>query len=441
MFSNKNHVGGSLLLAIIVVGLILMPNSMNQPVNAQVADAGLTVTPHTVTVGTCTRSGTYTQKFVHNPSARSSYTTHWSPGLPELALGYQITVDGYGYVQASINYNVGSSTGSHTWPPLKVGSWGHRGALSLWAPYATRVTAYTAEPPPISFARIDNHAYGEYTWSSSGTITLQAKYCKRTSPFWCEWEDLGSPSSESFSGSGSWTLAKTFVCPNCSQDVPHTNYHKTTCSAQTYQRTDGRGVYRGMGYYPGCGETYWGCSTDAITDHNRRKCQTDNCGLYDYECGDDHDCEGMSDQEQQERRNGGGTGGSTGSTGTTTSPTVSNNGGTVNNNGGGTGGSDTRVRCGHGNACSRGGYASSREAHKTTCPAGHSYYTCSATGTSRHANCRARRSGEVRCGNGSWCRSGGWASSRNAHKVTCAAGHSYWGCNPTQVRRHRNCRS
>ena len=128
---------------------------------------------------------------------------------------------------------------------------------------------------------------------------------------------------------------------------------------------------------------------------------------------------------------------SSSTTSTTTSPTVSNNGGGT---GGGTGGSDTRVRCGHGNACSRGGYASSREAHKTTCPAGHSYYTCSATGTSRHANCRARGNGEVRCGNGSWCRSGGWASSRNAHKVTCAAGHSYWGCNPTQVSRHRNCR-
>ena len=417
MFSIKNLAGCCLFLAIIVAALILMPHGMNQPVNAQVADAGLTVTPHTVTVGTCTRSGTYTQKFVHNPSARSSYTTHWSPGLPELALGYQITVDGFGYIQASINYNVGSSTGSYTWAPLKVGSWGHRGALSLWAPYATRVTAYTAEPS-LSFARIDNHAYGEYTWSSSGTVTLQAKYCKRTSAYWCEWEDVSSPSSESFSGSGSWTLAKTFVCPNCSQDVPYTNYHKGYCYLHRYKRTA-----HTNGVVGGCGKSFWTCDPTEAAKHAPKTCSLSGCN------GKYRTCERRVSGHVC-WHNGGGT---------TESNTVSSGGGTVSS-GGSTGGSDTRVRCGHGNACSLGGYASSREAHKITCPAGHRYYKCSATGNSRHANCRAQRSGEVRCGYGSWCRSGGWASSRNAHKVTCAAGHSYWGCNPTQVRRHRNCR-
>lgn len=98
------------------------------------------------------------------------------------------------------------------------------------------------------------------------------------------------------------------------------------------------------------------------------------------------------------------------------------------------------VRCGHGrngNACSRGGWASSREAHKVTCPAGHRYYECSLNGNRFHANCRARRSGEVRCAKGSWCRSGGWASSRNAHQTTCGQGHTYWSCWPRSVSYHR----
>lgn len=424
MFSIKNLAGCCLFLAIIVAALILMPHGMNQPVNAQVADAGLTVTPHTVTVGTCTRSGTYTQKFVHNPSARSSYTTHWSPGLPELALGYQITVDGYGYVQASINYNVGSDTGSYTWPPLKVGSWGHRGALSLWAPYATRVTAYTASPPdPLSFARIDNHAYGTYNWSSSGTITLQAKYCKRTGPYWCEWEDLGSPGSESFSGSGNWTLTRAFVCPNCSQDVPYTNYHRKTCNMTRYSR----------GTYSGCGASYWSCNPSDVRKHRTVSCDGDKkyricTGHYCFEfsrripagetCAPAADTDDDSDSS------------------TTTSPTVSSGGGgggTVSS-GGGTGGSDTRVRCGNGSSCSRGGYASSREAHKTTCPAGHRYYGCYRT--SWHDRCRAPSSGEVQCGN-SGCNRGGVASSRTAHKTTCRRGHTYWSCNRWLSRIHR----
>lgn len=98
------------------------------------------------------------------------------------------------------------------------------------------------------------------------------------------------------------------------------------------------------------------------------------------------------------------------------------------------------VRCGHGrngNACSRGGWASSREAHKVTCPAGHRYYACSSGGARFHANCRARRSGEVRCARGSMCRSGGWASSRNAHQTTCGRGHTYWSGWPRSVSYHR----
>ena len=178
-------------------------------------------------------------------------------------------------------------------------------------------------------------------------------------------------------------------------------------------------------YRRGCGQKFWLCKNFA--GHNTITYCSTHPNVGKYGCQSNYACSSAHGSS------------SGGSTGTTTSPTVSNNGGSVSNGGGG--GSDTRVRCGHGNACSRGGYASSRYAHKTTCPAGHRYYACSSGGASKHANCRARQSGEVACARGSWCRSGGYASSRTAHRTTCAAGHTYWTCSPSSVRRHRNCRS
>ena len=171
-------------------------------------------------------------------------------------------------------------------------------------------------------------------------------------------------------------------------------------------------------YRRGCGKKFWLCKNFA-GHHTITYCSTHpNVGKYgcqsSYACSSAH-----------------GSGSGSSSTGTTTSPTVSNNGGST---GGSTGGSDTRVRCGNGSSCSRGGYASSREAHKTTCPAGHRYYGCYRT--SWHDRCRAPSSGEVQCGN-SGCNRGGVASSRNAHKTTCRRGHTYWSCNPNLSRIHR----
>lgn len=223
------------------------------------------------------------------------------------------------------------------------------------------------------------------------------------------------------------------VCPACEEAVIYERQHLSTCKrSHLYQRFDGRVIYQGMAILQGCGETYWSCVGEGYSAHQRKRCQKDNCGLLEIACGPDHVCEGMSDQEKYGGGNNGGNNGS--NNGGTTSPAVGNGGG-------GTGGTSAdRVRCGHGrngNACSRGGWASSREAHKTTCPAGHRYYACSESGARFHANCRAQRSGEVRCARGSWCRSGGWASSRNAHQTTCRQGHTYWSCWPSAVSRHR----
>lgn len=185
-----------------------------------------------------------------------------------------------------------------------------------------------------------------------------------------------------------------------------------------------RGGYR-MVYFTGCGKTYWTCKNEA--NHGRTTgCPVSGCGIRKYGCATTYSC------ATKHALNGEAVGSTTT---TTTSPTVQNNGGGTT--GGTTGGtSSDRVRCGHSN-CQRGGYASSREAHKTTCPAGHRYYECSLGGNRFHANCRARRSGEVRCARGGLCRSGGYASSRTAHQTTCGRGHTYWSCWPASVSYHR----
>lgn len=267
----------------------------------------------------------------------------------------------------------------------------------------------------------------------------------------------------------------THICPACNQIGSHLLDDQPACTHMVYS-CQGSSVGTHNQVTGECGHTYWQCGSGG-SSHKQVTC-TDytvtsrqfnygvyrtvtstagGCGVTYWYCKDsgNHRITGymntiwrvcVAARNEAARRNSGnsnggnGNGGNSngGNSGTTTSPTVQNNGG----NTGGTGGtSSDRVRCGHGNACSRGGYASSRYAHKVTCPAGHRYYECSATGTSRHANCRAQGSGEVRCARNSWCRSGGWASSRNAHQTTCSAGHTYWSCSPTEVRRHRNCRS
>lgn len=406
MFPTKNLKRYGCLLAIVLAGVLLAGHI---DISAGIAEYGLSRTDGYLTTGTCSRSGVYTQKFVHNPSAHSSYTTHWSPGLPDLTFGYDIVVDGYGFIQASMTYSVNGVSGTKNWAPKRVGNWGHKGAFSLWAPYSTRVTAFATGDDISSFDFDVPDAYGQYNWSSSGTANLQAMYCKRTAAFWGQWEPFGAPIPETWNSQGSWELKMTYVCPNCNQDVPYTTYHKEYCTLHRYDKGYAREVVSG------CGKQYWKCDLAEAAKHVPETCSLFGCDGKYRTCpgGGGHVC-----------------------TGTTTSPTVQNNGGGTVSTGGTGGTSADRVRCGHSN-CQRGGYASSREAHKTTCPAGHSYYACSLGGTRMHANCRAQRSGQVRCARGSFCRSGGWASSRNAHQTTCRRGHTYWSCWPSSVSRHR----
>ncbi len=97
--------------------------------------------------------------------------------------------------------------------------------------------------------------------------------------------------------------------------------------------------------------------------------------------------------------------------------------------------------CGNSNAgagaCSVGGKAPSANAHRTTCLAGHTYWSCNAQAVITHSRHTAPL---VACGNSNAgagaCSQGGRVVSLNAHQVRCLAGHTYWSCNPVAKQTH-----
>ena len=381
----------------------------------------------------CNLNGTFTRELHQDGS------TTWSPYEPVSAtIHASTTAEGLGKVSIKLvsgKAGLVNGTGGTSVPSASkernVGRWGNIISFPLLPEWYTGRKIVN-----ISNSALVPTADNTYTWTATVELCISTvRFASAT------WSDEAKTCKE-HNYQGSWTVKTEKVCPECDKYVDSFTEHQITC--------------------PGCGSTYWSCSpTNELAQNqfrhqrivcsgsetvfgnlpdgrsfgqllracgatfyrcqisNHRKNQCSACGYYYKRC-QGHTC--SAGNSQSPRGNSG---------------TVSNGG----NTGGTTGGtSSDRVRCGHGrngNACRYGGWASSREAHKTTCPAGHRYYACSAGGASKHANCRARRSGEVRCAQGSYCRSGGWASSRNAHQTTCSAGHTYWSCWPSSVSRHR----
>ena len=136
---------------------------------------------------------------------------------------------------------------------------------------------------------------------------------------------------------------------------------------------------------------------------------------------------------------------------------------------------ETRVRCGNPGtaswACSEGGYAESTHAHILYCDGGHRFWGCNAGTLARHrlhglsmsihdttssgnaddvsSNENDSGGGEdndgeavvlVACGNTATgtaaCSSGGLVPQADTHQTTCRAGHTYWGCNPSEAANH-----
>ena len=375
-------------------------------------------------------SGTYTKKVRSNGSVYS-----WSPAYSHLAIGISCEARGFGDVTFQLTDLVVDGTKyGLAQRGMSIGSWGEILSLlpsSAEATWARLSFGWTIPSP--------SETVGDHNWSAGGNIQL--------SPYKWKW-DVGLKNI-----SGHWVKQTALIQPAASTGSFWTVAMKVACASPSSTCTKGRWVdndYDHRATCSRCGKRYWSCDSSQAYYHERAGlrdcvncddrvwlCQTADGGAHGttYYCNTCHKSHGLCGNGCPADGDSSG-----GSSGTTTSPTVQNNGGgTTGSTTGGT--SADRVRCGHGrngNACSRGGWASSREAHKTTCPAGHRYYACSEGGASKHANCRTRRSGEVRCAQGSYCRSGGWASSRNAHQTTCAAGHTYWSCWPLSVSRHRH---
>ena len=390
-------------------------------------------------------SGTYVVK--ETKSESGSITRAWHGGSPPAYphARSRTVVYGFGTVAEKISGGVGAPPSGTSIPEenrasRRIGTWGIR-ANGTGAYTKARLYLYNYQSKIVGGRYYwSAHDEGTYTRTSDAEIKANS-YNYITGTGWVQ----AMPTTKVSEGNSfSWTIDHQYRCPElyCSSNrvINAHDAHKVTCSH--------------------CGDVYYSCYRNEAAHHegNNPACSrnentvSNNGGTISSNRGSSSSCYNntnhnwCSDTGSCTTRSRRGVPGECGHNYCCCAPSGSPiyNGGTGGGTGGGgtgTGSSDTRVRCGHGNACSRGGFASSREAHKTTCPAGHRYYACSASGARFHANCRARGSGEVRCARGSWCRSGGWASSRNAHQTTCAAGHTYWSCSPNEVRRHRNCRS
>lgn len=358
--------------------------------------------PNAGPVGTCNKSGTYTQ--YKSLQSNGTVSMHWSPSLPLTnKFGYQIRVNGFGWIDASLSHAVTSprfgtiGSGSKSFTRTKVGSF----YVILLVPYASAVTEQTVGEKVT--ASYNNEGYDTYSWTASGTVSLQAVYWKATAgyPFMGgSWENLGSAVPYTYNSPGSWTLTGKLLCPKCSQEVSHFSRHNVTCSGiQRYAR----------GTFGSCDASYWLC--DPI---DARKHRVLSCGEYKYRLCTGHYCfqnsvqcpAGSTCDTVSNGNNGGNNGG-------TTSPAVDNGGGTIGGTTGGT--SSDRVRCGNAGtgrtSCNKGGYASSSTAHQSVCELGHTYWTCNVAQNNLHGVRHSNRTC-VRCGTTFNSRTNGRCTSR-----------------------------
>ena len=291
---------------------------------------------------------------------------NWSPATPTLvAVGASARITGYGWADLSVTHTNAGRTRTDN-RREKVDCFIVVSAFPESKRKNNEVITVYVEPYRFGTA------YGYYRLDYHGSFNLQAVHWKAEAGIPIQggtWErNPGELNSRPFRGTTSWRVEQRRNCSNCGQQVSYFNQHKLSGT--------------------------WNCP--GLTTNN-----------------------------------GGNNGGDTG---TTESPTIGKNGG-------GTGGtSSDRVRCGAGSRCGRGGYASHRNTHRSNCAAGHFYWTCSSSDVTTHSPHTARPANSVRCGNRwsgySGCSSGGYATSTNAHRTTCAAGHAYWSCNRNAVSSH-----
>ncbi len=307
-------------------------------------------------------NGTFTRELHQDGS------TTWSPYEPNRATIHgSTTAEGLGkaYIKL-VSGKVGmvNGTGGTSVPSTKraktVGRWWQ----FILNPLIPRWKTGT-EIINISKSGLVPTADNTYTWTATVEICISTVRFHSIG-----WHDEPEQCDE-YNYQGSWTVKTEKVCPSCKKYVDSFTEHQITC--------------------PGCGSTYWSCSSNSRSPHRFQVCMPciygDRPGGVSYRCEGPHSCSGGSS-------NGGGTG-------------SSNGGGTV----GGGGGSDSYVACPAGSSCSKGGRVSRTDAHRVRLNSGcgHYFYDCIRGETDKHRlrTCSRCNRRYTRCGNWGPCRHNG----------------------------------
>ena len=212
----------------------------------------------------------------------------------------------------------------------------------------------------------------------------------------------------------------SYTCDSCGEFGDHFVSPQPSCTHMVYSCQSDANTHNQV-VCSGCNATYWQCGSSA-SNHRQVTCSSERaiewfgnggaktgtangCGATYWKCKDSsaHSilsisyyfsrvCLQSGSSGSSSSSGGGGGGGSGGSTPPATTPSTGSGGG------GGGGDSGSRVRCGNGSSCRLGGYASSSTAHQSTCDLGHIYWRCGHPKSVnlhsvRHSNRTCRRCG------------------------------------------------
>lgn len=159
------------LISILIVLIFL--STLNFLFASNLAPAGITCNDGPT--GTCDGSD-YTWYETLNLSS-GVISGYWSPSKPgNVGVGYSATASGYGYIETSISYTVGSTSGSLNLRD-EVGIF----AVVAFIPFTVPATNVSVGST-AAVGSIGSH-FGRYDWNVEGTANFQAVYWKEEAGF------------------------------------------------------------------------------------------------------------------------------------------------------------------------------------------------------------------------------------------------------------------